>query len=97
MLEVTKLVCQCGEPLSVTYNEIIEGKWSLGHFGAMCGPLITHEDFAEVLRMYQVMSADDFYEWNRWRPDISRMGFQEVPPEAAIATVITVVSTEETV
>lgn len=74
MLDTTKLVCGCGEPLSVVYDE---GKWSLGHFDAMCGPLITHEDFAEVLRMYQVMSADDFYEWNRWTPDLSRMGMQE--------------------
>ena len=53
-MEVTRLVCSCGEALSVTYSE---GEWVLGHFEEMCGYLIRHSDFAKVIEKFRELQA----------------------------------------
>lgn len=58
-----ELSCPCGKPLSIA--RLDDGRWALGHFEAMCSPLIHGTDANDVLEKFVELVQDDKFDAKR--------------------------------
>ena len=66
-MRITRLVCCCGEALGIIF---FEGKWCLGNFERMHGPIISHKNFGKVLEKYHELAANSFEKFKACTPKL---------------------------